>query len=150
MKTQRFLMILVISFCMACQINNGNDMPTLSSLKGTKWKLAGIVDNETGVLKVLEPNDCVECYTLTFDTDSTFFTYSSYNHLGGKFVIDYDKCSFQLTDFGGTKAGEFGDGYLYVNPFWKRTIQSFSYMENELKLFFNENKSYLLFKPKKS
>ena len=70
--------------------------------------------------------------------------------LGGKFVIDYDNCSFQLNDFGGTKSGEFGDGYLYVNPFWNRTIQSFSYMENELKLFFNENKNCLLFKPKKS
>jgi hypothetical protein len=40
-------------------------------LKGTKWKLAGIADSKTGTLKVLEPKDCEECFTLTFNTDYT-------------------------------------------------------------------------------
>jgi hypothetical protein len=39
------------------------------TLKGTKWKLVGIVDTETGNLEVLEPKDCEECYTLTFKTN---------------------------------------------------------------------------------
>ena len=46
------------------------------SLEGTKWKLAGIVDEETGNIRVLEPKDCEECYTLTFDTDSTATVHS--------------------------------------------------------------------------
>jgi hypothetical protein len=115
------------------------------SLKGTKWKLAGIVDVETGDLKVLEPKDCEKCFTLAFDTDSTFLTYSSFNELGGNYVVDYVKHSFQITCFGGTKAGEFGEGELYVKPFWNRTVQSFSYKERELRLYYDENRNYLLY-----
>ena len=51
------------------------------SLKGTKWKLAGIVDTETGDLKELEPKDCDECYTFTFDTDSTAIGWITSNDL---------------------------------------------------------------------
>jgi hypothetical protein len=46
-------------------------------LSGTKWRLAGILNVETGELKTLEPyniktgNDCEDCYTLAFDTDTT-------------------------------------------------------------------------------
>ena len=40
-----------------------------TSLKGTTWKLVGIVDAKTGILRELEPKHCVECYTLTFGTD---------------------------------------------------------------------------------
>ena len=39
------------------------------SLKGTSWKLVGIVDAETGDLTELEPKNCEECFTLTFETD---------------------------------------------------------------------------------
>jgi len=44
---------------------------TCISLEDTKWKLVGIVDAQTGILTELEPKDCKECYTLTFDTDTT-------------------------------------------------------------------------------
>jgi hypothetical protein len=120
-----------------------------TSLKGTKWKLAGIVDTETGVLKVLEPEDCEKCYTLTFDTDTTVSTYSSFNELGGGYIVDYIKRSFQITNFGGTKAGELGDGGLYVGPFWNRTVQSFFYKKSELRLYYDENRNYLLYKLQK-
>jgi len=40
-----------------------------TGLKGTKWKLEGIVDVKTGDIKVLEPLDCEECYTIFFETD---------------------------------------------------------------------------------
>jgi len=45
---------------------------TVERLNGTTWKLEGIVDVKTDVLKLLEPEDCDECYTITFDTDTTF------------------------------------------------------------------------------
>jgi hypothetical protein len=54
-----------------------NENTDISSLVDTKWKLAGIMNVETGELKTLEPynikteNDCEDCYTLTFDTDTT-------------------------------------------------------------------------------
>jgi hypothetical protein len=45
--------------------------PANNSLQGTKWKLEGIVNEQTGEMQVLEPIDCEECYTLEFDTDTT-------------------------------------------------------------------------------
>ena len=77
MKTLRFTAILLFAAGMffSCKNTNDDDQTTLTNgtdliLKGTKWKLAGITD-PTGSLKVLEPKDCAECYTLTFETDST-------------------------------------------------------------------------------
>ena len=43
----------------------------LTSLAGTTWKLAGMVDTLTGEFRELAPFDCEACYTLAFDTDST-------------------------------------------------------------------------------
>jgi len=121
--------------------NNEND-----TLQVTKWKLIGIVDVQTSDLTELEPKDCEKCYTLTFDTDSTFLTFSSTNELQGLYKVDYLSQTIQIADFGGTKINEIGNGNLYVKPFWEMTIQSFSIQKNELKLFYNENKNYLLFK----
>jgi hypothetical protein len=115
-------------------------------LIGTKWKLAGIGSLDKIALQELEPKDCDKCYTLTFDTDSTFSTFSSTNTLQGIYRANYGTQTIQISDFGGTKINEFGDGVLYVNPFWEKSIQSFSLQGNELRLYYNENKNYLLFK----
>jgi len=134
-----------------------------NTLKGTKWKLVGIVDVQTDVLTELEPKDCEKCYTLTFDTDNPFVssatnegikswgenyfvTFSASNELGGNYIADYASHSFQIIGFGGTKAGEMADGYFYADPLWKREIKSFFLQGNELRLYYNENKNYLLFK----
>ena len=121
-----------------------------TNLQGTEWKLIGIVDVEVDNLTELEPKDCEKCYTLTFDTDSTFLTFSSVNELGGGYIADYENYSFQIIYFGGTKIGEIGDGELYVKPFENMTLQSFSLTENELRLYYNNKKKYLLFKLQKS
>jgi len=134
--------------CFACKSNNENEM--LSSLKGTQWKLAGIVDSQTDKLTVLEPADCEECYTLTFDTDSTLSTRSTSNDLTGKYISNNSKYSFHIITFGGTKVGEIGDGNLYVIPFWNKSIESFSLQKDELLLYYNDKKNYLLFKLQKS
>jgi len=135
-----------------------------NTLQGTKWKLAGIVDVQTGDMKELEPKDCEKCYTLTFDTahpfvssatnegikslgENYFVTLSVSNELGGNYIADYTSHSFQIIRFGGTKAGEMADGDFYVDPFWNREIKSFSLQGNELRLYYNGNKNYLLFKP---
>jgi len=72
MKRQvSILSLICVWTLLSCFCQNKNEAELPTSLKGTKWKLAGIVDDETGVLQVLEPKECEECYTLTFDTDST-------------------------------------------------------------------------------
>jgi hypothetical protein len=60
-----------------------NTIPQIS-LKGSTWKLAGIVDIKTGTVKKLEPSNCESCYILTFDTDSIFTAIS----LWQRFKVD--------------------------------------------------------------
>ena len=117
-----------------------------NTLQGTKWKLAGIVNAQTGNLKVLEPKNCDKCYILTFDTDNSFQTFSSTNDLQGIYMADYKTKTMQISDFGGTKIGEIGDGNLYWNHDIWHTVQTFSLQGKELRLYYNENKNYLLFK----
>lgn len=45
---------------------------TDTPLEGTKWRLVGIVDPRTGILRELEPKDCEKCFTITFETNRIF------------------------------------------------------------------------------
>ncbi|MCL2073502.1 MAG: hypothetical protein FWH18_06265 [Marinilabiliaceae bacterium] len=112
-------------------------------LEKTKWKLVGIVD-EQGDMKILEPKDCDECYTLTFDSSSTFLSFSSANQIEGTYVVDYETKEMRITEFKGTEINERGDGQLFCNLFY--SVKSFILQENELRLYCNEKKNYLLFK----
>jgi len=125
-----------------------NDSSQTCDLVGTQWKLVGIVDVQSGVLKELDPKKCVKCYTLIFDTDSTFSTHSSTNELVGNYNVDCATHSFLLIDFGGTKINEMGDGMLYCNAFENMayisdTVQ-FYLQKNKLRLYYNKN-NYLFF-----
>ena len=51
------------------KIEQCNCTEQFTELKGTTWKLVGIVNPTTGAIRELEPKHCVECYTLTFETD---------------------------------------------------------------------------------
>ena len=116
------------------------------NLQGSKWKLVGIGSLDKIALQELEPKNCEKCYTLTFDTDNTFQTFSSTNELQGIYNADYGTQKIQITDFGGTKRGEVGDGNLYWNHDIWHTVQTFSLQKDELRLYYNENKNYLLFR----
>jgi len=54
---------------------SGPYVVTWDELKGTKWKLYSIDHNARG-RKMLEPEDCETCYTLTFDKDETGWFFS--------------------------------------------------------------------------
>jgi|GEM_PF-472829 len=121
-------------------------------LAGVKWKLAGIVDDNTNELKVLEPKDSDgftshffgEFYTLLFETKNIYSGRTTTNEIGGTYEANYETNSILFLNLGGTKLGELGDGNLWWSIF--PTIKSFFLQENELKLYYNDNKSYLLFK----
>jgi len=115
------------------------------NLLHTKWKLLGIGSVDTEVLQELEPKDCKDCYTLTFNTDSTFQTIPVLSGALGQFTADYTTHVFQTSL--AYKISETNDGDLYASIFYKKKIQSFLLQENELRLFYNENENYLLFKP---
>jgi len=107
------------------------------TLQGTKWKLAGIVEVQTGEMKELEPKKCSECYTFTFDTDSTAVGQTVSNDL---FV--WLRPVLSVASY--SKAGELGDGYLFLNII--KTIISYELNKNELKFYYDDGKNYLLFK----
>ena len=117
--------------------------PTPIPLKGTTWKLAGFVDMKTGKLTELEPKDCAECYTLTFDTD-----YTAIGKSESEFVmidlLDLDKYSLLTT------IGELYDGDRF--RYSMTSIESFTVTSEELKLYYYSNVAthtiaYLFFKP---
>jgi hypothetical protein len=118
---------------------------TTQTLNGTSWKLVGIMDTQTGSLTELEPTGCKECYTLTFDTDTTFLSSSSVkNSLCGTYTYNYKMHSFRIIEYESLLFLEGEDGVL-----WKSillTVNAFTLLENELRLYYNENKNYLLFK----
>ena len=151
--------------CTAC--SNKNEQEDVKTLKGTKWKLESIVDAEIGDLKVLEPKDCIECYTIIFEADSfynetTWFNgivkvepgwykifegHSSSNLILTWYSIDYDTGVFHIYNIGGTEVMEHPDGNLFRDALL--AVQSFSLQEKELRLYYSGNKKYLLFKPLK-
>jgi hypothetical protein len=111
---------------------------SLVGMTGTGWKLSGIMDVKTCVLKKLEPKDCDQCYTLVFITDTVAFGYSVLNitnlHLLSKPVMGV---STEIYDH------DNGDVRLYYDAM--ETITSYIITESELKLCYNEGKNYLLF-----
>ena len=140
MKKIYFILLAICLTAIACVKDEPKKEQTL---KGTEWKLVGIVDIHTGEMRVLEPEDCNICYTLMFDTENSFFSYSSSNEMSGDYSADYTTNTILITNFGGTKRGERGDGSLWwsIIP----AVKSFSWQNDELKLYATEY--YLLFKP---
>jgi hypothetical protein len=112
---------------------------TLVSLNGTKWKLAGSVNAETGKLKEFEPKTCDEYFTLAFDTDSTANGVSVMNDL--RICLLPKPAIILMTE---VDDSGIGDTQSYYDA-W-RAMTSYKIENNDLWLLFNNNTEYLLFK----
>ncbi len=108
-------------------------------LKGTTWKLDGIYDVNKKELKVLAPIECEDCYSFTFDTDSTAQGKSATNKLG-VYLTEPVRIGVQ------TFVAEIGDGYIFNEATSK--ITHYNASNTYLKFFFDEGNKYLLFKKK--
>lgn len=106
-------------------------------LKGTTWKLKGIYNANKKEFKVLAPEECNDCYSFTFDTDTTAKGRSTTNQVG---VYLCERVSIGIETF----VGEIGDGYVFVEATNK--VTSYSVSDEYLKFFFDEGNQYLLFK----
>ena len=134
--------------CLSCQ--NQTDVVSPTYLQGTTWKLAGIVDIQTGAIKKLEPVDCDVCYTLSFDTDYTLTAIS----IGQRLKLDllnfvsspaYDgnkRLSCERYD-------KDGEDYCDSDAFQRSimTTESYSATSDELRLVCNYGYKYLSFVP---
>jgi len=113
------------------------------NLLENSWKTIGSIDVKTDSLTEFEPKErCEQCYILTFDTDTTFSSYSSVNVGSGSY--SYDEHKFNIGGWSGTEINEQGDGRLWVQILWD--IDSFTLLEDELRLYYNEKQNYLLLK----
>ncbi|MDR2126333.1 MAG: hypothetical protein LBP63_05855 [Prevotellaceae bacterium] len=134
---QTTAILLILAGVVACGKENENN--EINTLKGTKWKLAGIVDAKTGVLKELEPKDCEQCYTLTFDTDSTAWGKSVLNTMYIRLLPKpYINIMTEIDD------SDNGDVQLFYDAI--KTVDTYKVGKNELQFFYNKKKNYLLYK----
>ena len=128
-------------------IVNGNDTvgneedpnDSIYPLNGTSWKLEGIFDTQTEILKVLEPIDCEKCYMLTFNTDSTATGTSAGNIVWVDFSANRSANKDCIIGIA-TMKGEIGDGLL----FWEAVAlvtTIYSYDGKNLKFFYTKNES---------
>ena len=107
-----------------------------TALKGTRWRLVGIVNPSAlvSVIRELQPTHCVECYTLTFETDRIAFVRGIGNFL--KIDLDYLNHSPVTTgmNFCEKYAGNcYYGGYGFKLDLW--SARSYSVTDEELRIF---------------
>ncbi|MDR0419684.1 MAG: META domain-containing protein [Prevotellaceae bacterium] len=115
-------------------------------LVGTKWKLVGLADTLTNDIKALEPQNCEECYTLTFHTDTTFggqIVYNTMSMLFNRYEINYTTGTFHISRILITSMGCPYDEDLYTQIL--KETQSFTLRDTLLHLYYNDGKNYLKF-----
>jgi hypothetical protein len=155
-------MIVMTLFIMSIGCADNEKEPIL----GTKWKLVGIVDVQTGELKEIVPRksyfdfetgrivdgdtiDCEECYTLTVTEKAATWWQSKLNT---GWITFFDPIKISLTNIpfskkpvaGGTRIGESPEPSLYISAL--QDLTSYIYDGKTLKLFYSEDRNYLLFK----
>jgi len=111
-------------------------------LVNTNWKLIGIVDTETDSFTVLEPQGCIRCYTLMFESDSTLSGRGYSNSLNGRCEIDYVTNNIHVLIGTATLVYDNYDEELYIETL--NSVYYFSLQENQLLLYF-DNHTYLIF-----
>ena len=167
MNMNKVLAPICVFFCLSCGNKNESEIDiNRQYLEGTKWKLTGFVDQKTGKIIEPEPKDFshhnvndennwgrCDCFTIYFDIGlcgvdlvpkPTVSIMAVSNLFCAAYEVDYVTSSIYIAPLFGTDLCEIGDGYLYFRAF--ETVQSFSLKKNVLKLYYNDNNNYLLFK----
>jgi hypothetical protein len=136
-------MIVMSLFVMSagCANDEKENRNEIVSLKDTKWRMVGFVDTQTGKVTEAMPteSECDKCYTLTFDTDSTASGYSLANKIGL-----YLKPVLRMgikTMVGDSHNGTAGMFYEAME-----SVKSYAVENDVMKIFYNDDKHYLLFK----
>ena len=155
MKILRFIPIMIALLCISCQEEEEDDGDKFSdwdgtwktdkdrppkNLKGTTWKLTGILDTQDDVLIKPDPKYCEACYTIKFQTRSHALGIVSW------FAISFDLTNFRLHD----GYDDFGYPFIDDNADIFRqcliAISSYSLTPDELKILSEKHKKCLIFK----
>jgi hypothetical protein len=144
---KKSILTFFLFVCLALALNmvtacSGNDMSEeKSELTGTEWKLAALVDIQTGESIEPEPKECNQCYTLEFDSETTAIGKSIGNIL--HFIVTGSNIDmFLMTELGDSDQGN-------VTLFYEAllTLDTYEYSKDELKIYYDEKNRYLLYKP---
>jgi hypothetical protein len=128
--------LLIIAGMLSCGKDDKNNREPIK-LKGTHWGLRGIVDVQTGTMIELELN-YTECAILFFNTDTTangcLGASRIYLHISPQqvFVVIENEDDYYT-----------GDVKLFYDTI--KTLISYTVTEDELKLYCNKEKNYLLY-----
>ncbi len=146
-----FLLVLFLSVgMMGCddkEEKKDNNTPGNKGIIGT-WKCVGFGNAETNKVKPIKSQDCNKCYILRLNADGTVGGKSSTNEVQGHFEVDLKLKKLKVSIGVRTYINEYLDGNLYLETINKVTHYSLS-KENELLLYYNDKKEYLLFSLKK-
>jgi len=114
---------------------------TEETLKGTVWKLVGVVDVETGNLRVFhKPEDCriINSFTLMFNSDFAGIARST----GNQIFVDLSRKDYVFN--GRTMATECSDdGWFFY--YTAGPVTFFTLKKNELKFFYKQNEKEYYF-----
>ena len=141
------LLISKLSEESTVELNLTNDREEPLSLKGTEWKLTGIVDKQTGVLKEIVPSKLLynsTYYTLTFYSDVEAYWVSD-----GRSVFILANNPFILVGPNPPFFDIDEEGNIMISEYFNalRTARAYIFTKKELKIFVNQNSSYLFYKP---
>jgi hypothetical protein len=134
-------MIVMTLFVMSAGCADNENENEIVSLKDTKWRMVGFVDTQTGKVTEAMPteSECDRCYTLTFDTDSTASGYAYINIIGL-----YCKPALRMWIKTMADDREIGNLVLYYKAM--ESVKSYAVENDVMKIFYNDDKYYLLFK----
>ena len=151
MKTTKTKIILASLLLIAVNFSSCiGDKAMGPPLKGTRWKLVGIVNVHSGEWRELEPKHCEECYTITFDKDYSGTAYS----IQRTYMVDLLNPS-DFTDKLLSCEYYFEDGKNYCDSNKFRTgialagSGPWEVRNGELKIYVSYLGGYLLFKSRK-
>ncbi len=150
MKRVFILVALFLSLgIVSCDDDDKNDNNNSDNKRivGT-WKCVGFGNVETNKVKPIKPQDCNKCYILRFNADGTVGGKSSTNEVQGHFEVDLKLKKLKVSMGVRTFINEYLDGDLYLETINKVTHYSLS-KKDELLLYYNDKKEYLLFSLKK-
>jgi hypothetical protein len=108
-----------------------------------EWRFAGYANNNSDSITHTPTEDCADCYIIKLKEDYTFIGQTIDNSVSGSFSInDNNYLSFDVnwsTDITETK-----EHYNYLKELPE--THSFSLSDSELRLYYNKNGDYLLFR----
>lgn len=143
MKTKLLVFITITLLLLiggtGCEKENADN--DIKSILGT-WKLDGFGNTKDNSVKNADPENCEDCFVVTFNADSTFTGKSIINRLAKNYYLSGYNLSFPNGVLETMVDEIAGDGTRFTEAL--RNVHRYSIEKSRLKLFYSDNE-YLLF-----